>query len=560
MVLGPLLSGMTAEQKSTDGDQYGPYIAGALAIACVLWLIPAFAGLIAARSLPDMSAVEQIVGTLRIATDGHFGDPRVAYPARAQTGLPGGLWFYPAAGIIFAPLALLLALQWRRIDRLRSRARLGNRSPLDPRGSNPTSFARLRDIPELVVKARSGGRFTLGRLRGRQLASDPESQIIVIAPPGAGKTTRLVIPWLLEHDGPAIATTTKSDVAAVCGRWRRQLGDVYVWDPFDPTGSACWTPLEGCEDWGYALRQAWWLAQAATDGGTEHPAARFWNQEAAKLLAPLLHAAALSGSDMGTVLAWINRQDDKDPVAILRSDGAPAAGDQLAFALGLDPRNRGSIFMSCGHLLDAYSYPEVLATSKPGFTPQDFLDGGAHTLLLTASQAHQQMLAPLISAIISATLHQAKTNVRERGLDGPLLRMLLDEAAQIAPLDDLSGQVAEARDQQIRFALIYQSVAQIIARHGSHDAKAMLGASTTKIYMGPITDDDTRRDVTGMLGDEPDPDRNGARRPVATSQELIQLDAGRALLMAGANPPAIVTLDPYWELKELIDRADHQQR
>ena len=545
---------------STDtDDQLGGYLLAGLLLAIVLWLVPTFAGLIAARSLPDMSVVEQIFGTAQIATGGHFDDPRAAFPARAHAGLPAGLWFYPAAGVPFALVILGVALQWRRIDHIRGRARL-DRHPLDPRGSKPTDWARGRHLPDLVRKPRGGQRFSLGRLGRKAISSDPESQVIVVAPPGAGKTTRLVIPWLLEHDGPAIVTTTKNDVASVCSRWRGQLGDVLVWDPFSPNGSACWTPLDGCEHWGYALRQAYWLAQASAGSGDQHAAARFWNVEAAKLLAPLLHAAALSGAGMDTVLSWLDRQDEKEPLSILRSDGATAASDQLGAILGLDPRNRSTNYMSCGHLLGAYRYPEVLATTKSGLTPADFLDGGAHTLLLTAPEQDQEMLAPLISAMISSLLHQQKLNVRDRGPGGPLVRVLLDECAQIARLRGLSGQVAEARGQDIRFALIFQALSQIYARYGVHDAKAMLGSATTRIYMGPIDDAETRQDVAGLLGDRDNGHGDGGRRPLASSPELIQLDPGRAILLAGANPPAVVTLDRYWEQDDVAPRADHQSR
>lgn len=559
----PDLSGMTSTAKqnpqaSNDNDQLGIYLFAAVPLGLVLWLVPALAGLVWAQSLPNMGAVEQMFGTLGIVTDGHLGDPRAAYPVTARDGLPPGLWFYPVAAVLFAPLVLLVALQWRRVDRLRARARL-DRHELDPRGSSPTDWARPRHVPELVGHPRGEGRFSLGRLKGRDLSSDPESQIVVVAPPRAGKTTRLVVPWLLEHDGPAIVTTTKSDIAAVCSRWRGQLGDVLIWDPFDPNGSACWTPLDGCEDWAFAISQADWLAQAAKSGpGEDRGSSHFWDQEATTLLAPVLHAAALAGLGMDTVLTWLRRQDENGPLDILRSDGATAAADELSAVLGVDPRSRSYYYISCKNLLRAYRSPNVLATTKSGLTPADFLDGGAHTLLLTAAKEHQDMLAPIIAAMISSLLQQQKAKVRARGLDGPLLRVVLDECAQMARLNNLHGEVAEAGGQNIRFALVYQTIAQIYDRHGPEAAQAMLGAATTRLYMGPITDNRTRQDVTALLGDRHD--HHGPPRPLANTQELIQLDEGRAILLAGANPPAIVALDRYWEQKDLAPRADRPAR
>jgi len=52
---------------------------------------------------------------------------------------------------------------------------------------------------------------------------------------------------------------------------------------------------------GFALRQGKWLADAAGDPHHSH-VAEFWAQEAAKLLAPLLHAAALTDGSIGEVI------------------------------------------------------------------------------------------------------------------------------------------------------------------------------------------------------------------------------------------------------------------
>ena len=44
------------------------------------------------------------------------------------------------------------------------------------------------------------------------LAAEPEVQPMVIAPPRAGKSSGYVVPWLLDHDGPALVLSTKRDV------------------------------------------------------------------------------------------------------------------------------------------------------------------------------------------------------------------------------------------------------------------------------------------------------------------------------------------------------------
>jgi hypothetical protein len=56
------------------------------------------------------------------------------------------------------------------------------------------------------------------------------------------------------------------------------------------------------------------LRGASALAGAAHPdqataASEFWDREASVLLAPLLHAATLSGQTIATVLHWLDTRD-----------------------------------------------------------------------------------------------------------------------------------------------------------------------------------------------------------------------------------------------------------
>ena len=523
-------------------------LAALLGVAGVLWALPVAATLTYARGLPAMSASEAIVGTVTIAVKSRWSQPRAAYPARVRRQMPPGGWWWLGAGLPFGVFGVVAAVLVGPVDVSTARRRLGRRG-YDPRGARPREWARPRDVRSLAVGVRSGARMTLGSLDGRLLAADPEAMIALTAPPRAGKTTGCVIPWLLEHDGPALVTSSKEDVRDTTAGWRARGGEVWSFDPFTP-GSCCWDPLEGCEQWGFALRQGKWLADAAGHSDHSH-VAEFWGQEAAKLLAPLLHAAALAGSSIGEVIGWLDAQEADAPVRLLADGGDPAAKVQLEGVLGLDSRNRGTTYMSASNLLAAYRYPEVLATARPGFTPAQLLDGGASTLYITASSRHQRLLAPVIVALVSSVLEQAVETSRAQGapLD-PLLRVLLDETANCAPLQDLPAHLSQLAAHGVRIATVWQSLAQARDRYGEA-TDTIMAASTCKIFMGPVTDDTTRRYLDGLLGQRPvEVDDHHTLGPKASAQELQQLDRSRALVIAGELPPAIVRLDPYWQIRD----------
>lgn len=523
------------------------------ALFVVVCLMAVFAGppfvvtAIYRQEIARLSLAEAMVGTVAIAGRLNFGDPTADYPARAREQMPDGAAWW---ALLFAPacvLAGVAAVAARPLDVLTARHKLGRRG-YDFRGSRPREWARPRDVAPLIVSRRSGKRMTLGKLDRRLLAGHPEAHSLICAPPRAGKTTGYIIPWLLEHDGPAVVTSTKHDIWRATERHRARGGRVWVYDPFSE-GSCHWNPLDGCEDWGRALRQAHWLTDAASKPGHGNHVEQFWAGEASKLLAPLLHAAALAGSDasIGQVVSWLETDDRTAPAEILASEGAKAAKTQLEGVLALDPRNVGTTYMSTAHLLSAYRFPEVLRTATEGFTAEQLLDGDAGTLYLTSSARHQRMLAPILVALVSSVLDAAIEKSRRLGkpLD-PQLRMLLDETANCAPLGSLVNYLSDSSAYGIRLATSWQSIAQIVDTYG--EAKdAILGASTDKVFLGPITDKTTREEIIGLLGRQAvDVDDHSMLGDKATAQDLQQLTWGRGLVVSGTHPPAVVKFDPHW--------------
>lgn len=536
--------------------------AGALAVVLLAaWALPA-----AAAWLHDGHVIglgPALRGTAHLIGDQAWADPAGSYPASARHHMPRGAIWWAGAGWAAITLLALGIGAWRRLDALATGAILGRR-PGSIRGARPRAWARRRDVDAIAVRKRSGERFTLGELAGRRLAADPEAHVAVIAPTRSGKTTRYVIPWLLEHDGPAIVTSTKTDVLQATRNWRERLGAVTVWDPFGPA-SASWSPLTGCEDWQFALSQAQWLADATQQGDSE--IATYWRGEAARLLAPMLHAAALSGVSIAKVLEWIDVQETKTPIDVLRVKEATDPIRQIKGIDKLDDRNRGSAFMSAGSLLAAYRLPSVQATAVDGLTPESFLDGTANTLYIISPSRRQRLLAPLVVAILSGLMHAAAEHATRSHPLRPTLRVLLDETANIAPIRDLPGHLSQAAGHGIRIATIWQSLAQAQQRYGA-GADEILANSTAKLYLGPVTDSTTRRHITELLGEEPidtasisaDRQRRSQTtsrtwRPKASAGALQQLAQDQALLVEGRSTPAVIQTTPWWEERWLRRRG-----
>lgn len=531
-------------------------IGALVALGLLAAVLPAGVTWLYDGSAPHESLPRLAWHTIQIVKDGRWHDPALAYPPAVRAHMPAARGWWQGAAMTVTLLASMAFAVWQRRDIARGRHHLGRR-PHDPRGSRPRDWARPRDLRDLHVPGPQPGRFSLGKLDRRQLASDPESHVALIAPTRSGKTTRYVIPWLLEHDGPAIATSTKTDVLTATVEHRSQVGEVFVWNPFGEN-SIGWDPLDGCENWTAALQQARYLAEASQVG--ESDITTYWSGEAAKLLAPLLHAAALDRrSSIDDVRRWIDTQDMDAVRAILDTHEANRATEQLKGTSALDDRNRGSTFMSAGSVLAAYRFPQVAETLGRSINATDLLDGN-NTLYIVASDRHQRLLTPLIVAMLSTVIDEAARRANDGHALNPTLRVLLDEAANIAPLRDLPALLSQAAGYGVRIATVWQSLGQMHDRYG-HAADSILANSVTKLFMGPVTDEHTWSYLGGLLGDDETPTQSETSdaatlrksvttgqvwRPKASSPALQQFGDGRAVLLAGDRPPAVVKAEPWF--------------
>lgn len=449
---------------------------------------------------------------------------------------------------------------WRAGSPLGKEQRTVARRAVDRGWVRQRTWALPSDMRRLWVSGPVSGRpylGVIGKAPPRTLAAEPEVQPMVVSPPRVGKSSGYVIPWLLDHPGPALALSTKLDTYTATAPYRRGLGQVWVYDPFGNGRSAGFSPLVPARTWSGALRAGEALASAA------HPdqanaANEFWDKEAASMLAPLLHAAALAGVSMAEVVRWLDARDFSDPLRILKGAGAGAAADQLEGVGRRDERNRETTVMSALNLLRAYRFPEVAGCADGDLTPERFLDGRANTIYVVAAEHDQEVLRPVILALVSAVYRAAIEKARRTGALDPPLMIVLDEAANIAPVRNLASWLSQCGDHGIIIPTLWQSIAQIDHRYGRAARDAICAASTAQMFLPPLADPSTVGYLTELLGEEPVANASSstglARHTLSVGHQkagpspwLRQIERGRALLVYRDLPPAIVRAPRWFE-------------
>ena len=162
----------------------------------------------------------------------------------------------------------------------------------------------------------------VGQHGGRPLVTMPETSVLIIGPTRSGKTAGLVIPNLLDWDGPAIATSTKSELVDITAGQRQSVGPVHIYDPTgeigERYGTVTWSPLAGCDDLDRAWMVASWLCASLQQGGGRGDNDwSHWAESGKLLIAPLLYVAATTGGTIVDVRTWIHGFDIATPISLL---------------------------------------------------------------------------------------------------------------------------------------------------------------------------------------------------------------------------------------------------
>jgi type IV secretion system protein VirD4 len=425
------------------------------------------------------------------------------------------------------------------------------------------------------------GRLVLGTIAGRVhatlVAAEPAQSVVVVGPTQSGKTSALAVPAILGWEGPVVAASVKSDLLRHTREQRAQRGRVWCIDPTRSTGAprSEWALLPACADWVEARRMAADLAETSkTDGTTAD--GEFWYATAAKLLAPLLFAAARGGRSMADVVRWVDTQEVGEVADVLEGAGAPDALDAARASWCRDERTRSSVYTTAETVLAPFASSAPGGPGEPGgepggtaaFEPADLLTG-SHTLYLCAPAHDQRRLRGYFTALTQQVLACAFSRATRAGrrLDPPLL-VVLDEAAHIAPLPELDGLAATCASHGIQLVTVWQDLAQVRARYGSR-APTVLNNHRAKLFLPGIADPDTLEYASRLIGDEEialpsvTRDQRGGHSTTSTRgprrllppEELRCLGRGHAVLVYGTLPPARLRLRPWWA-GEALRRRD----
>jgi type IV secretion system protein VirD4 len=413
----------------------------------------------------------------------------------------------------------------------------------------------------------------LGVAGTRLVAAERAQSLIVFGPTQSHKTSGLAVPAILEWSGPVVASSVKTDLMGHTAAHRATVGTVQCFDPSGATGleSAGWSPLPASATWPGARRAASGLTEVARSSVGTMSDGDFWYATAARLLAPLLFAAAFGRRNMDDVIRWVETQEEAEVLDLLAASGVVEADQAARSAFGKEERQRSSIYTTVETILEPFAGTAGGSSTGSGEGAVDprRLVSGSNTLYLCAPAHDQRRLTPLFVSVIRQILEHVYDTVTLTGrpLDPPLL-LVLDEAANIAPLPDLDALASTAAGHGVQLVTVWHDLSQISARFGPR-ATTVVNNHRAKLFLSGISDPATLDHASRLIGDEerllpattrggsggPSTTHSPALRPLAPGDALRRIPAGSGVLVYGDLPPVRLRLRTWFDDPWLRSRA-----
>ena len=398
--------------------------------------------------------------------------------------------------------------------------------------------------------------------------SSVEDVTLRLGGPRMGKSGEMAC-RILDAPGAVIATSTRTDLMELTRGLRSQVGPVEVFNPSGLGGvesTVRFDPLDGCENPPTAAARAADLLSAVTAPGSQKER-EFWAGQARRVLASLMHAAALGDGSMRDVLAWVADPDGAaaEVQRLLRRSPEPAYEQDALQFLGTNINTRSSIcatiMPALGWLTDATAAATAeLSPGEPSFDVADLLARRGTVYMLGAEDAQ---VAPLVTAFTGHIAREARRLSAEQpgGRLDPPLTLVLDEAYLICPVP-LDNWTSDMGGRGVQIHIAVQSRAQLRQRWGQDGAAAIMNNAATVLVYGGTRDPDDLNAFATLAGERDeeietlDPDgsvRSVSHRrvPVLAPSQIANLPERQVMIVRRGMPVAVGKVQMAWQRRDV---------
>lgn len=298
---------------------------------------------------------------------------------------------------------------------------------------------------------------------------DGDAPLLSCAATGAGKGRGVLIPNMLTYPGSLFAVDIKGELYQVTARRRREMGQqVAVLDPFHlvTDRSDGLNPLDLMTLPRSDIDSDAEMLASLLAVGNAFEREPFWNITANGLMAGLIaHIASGAPKErhLGQLRAWLYHQDLEMTIAKMLDAGLVrnrVAWDQfVAYLNAPHEQTRPCIRTTACSYVSALGSEQVVETLRTSsFRLQDVYDGKPLSIYIVIPpdklESHKALLRLWVGTLLT-TIMRRTTMPRQRTL------FLLDECAQLGPLDSLRQAITLLRGSGLQTWTFWQDLSQL---------------------------------------------------------------------------------------------------
>ncbi len=422
-------------------------------------------------------------------------------------------------------------------------------------------------------------RLVLGAYRGRAIslsAEQQESNILAVAPIGAGKTSRVISLNVLREWGKRslLIPDVKGELLGVTGGWVAQHHEVWVFDPVHPGRSTGYNPLAFINTFDDAQEYArCWVSN------TGKSPEEFWLDAARDLMSwTMMHLrVAEPQAPFARVADILCRQTyPRLKSTLLNSPSQEIRELALPFFDYMDRHEKliGALMVDL-----STRYQLLVSQDVRAVTSRNQIDFAAMAerpiaLYLSLPRRYAERYQPLFACMVMQMFASWETRA-EASATGRLPRQIMcymDEFANLGYIPNMSGYITTARHTGVGMLLAIQNFAQLDEKYGRAVRESILantkthlllpgaGLEETEYYSRRVGNATVRTETHSTSGaglDERETWTQGETgRRLMTPDELRTLAVDEMLMINATAAPMILRTTPYYQDREVKQRAN----
>ncbi|MEM6269146.1 MAG: type IV secretory system conjugative DNA transfer family protein [Bacteroidota bacterium] len=434
------------------------------------------------------------------------------------------------------------------------------------RGVHGTArFMNWVEKPQLLSRANKGlvidGHRRLSEKRSFQ-------HMVCIAPTGLGKTTKIIIPNLLQmKNASAVVTDPSGEIYQRTAGYLQSRGFVTKEVRFeDLSRSLCYNPLFRAKSYAEMKQVATVLVNTAFPDAKGDAA--FWNSSAVNILNIFIRLLAQEDARFQNLhnLRYLLNSFGRDGAAL--NDFVARNADPSTFAeyqgfLVQDDKVIQGALSTARNALDKVSDPRIAKlTSMESLHFEEIRQQPTVIYLIMPEHkvSYYSFLLQLFFSQLMESLMQHPVPSQ------PFLPvyLLLDEFGNMGKFPDFSAVLTTLRKYQVSCTMILQSTRQLINTYGEADAGTILeGGAASKVFF-PALGIKTTEELERVLGKQTlwyvEPGMNRSEREIArsllTSDEIRRMRDDQALFLHTNKRPVRLSMTPYYKDGQMRSRSE----